>query len=452
MTFLPALLLAAAVDGEAALGHASALAALGPHPWGSPRGRAAAEYVAAQFRDAGLQEVRLQQFESKGVRGINVLGVLRAPGSEFVLVGAHHDSAPDAPGAYDDGGGVGVLVEVARVLAQERSRPRTLVFASFDGEEAWSTRLTTTAGSRHYIASQGPEARQLVAAFVVEMCGWKGGTPVFHPIAYDDPMRPGASVITPGWLLQAASAGARDAGAPIGVGDPYISWIYQPAVRTFRIGLYGDDLSFLQAGHPALFASDSSFSAYYPWYHEPTDTKDKLDAAALARMGQGVLGVVRALGNVKPGPRAEPQWFAAFGQVFGASVLLAVGALSLVPGLLRGLASGGLGLGARLAFSILFALLLWRQPVPALWIFLLPNLLVVVRGGWARVVSLVPALLLLGLGLAAARRGYASGLWLAPWEVALFGLAVLLAVIVPAAPVRSSRSLPRKAPRPGPRR
>jgi hypothetical protein len=109
-------------------------------------------------------------------------------------------------------------------------------------------------------------------------------------------------------------------------------------------------------------------------------------------------------------------------------------------------------LGARLAFSILFALLLWRQPVPALWIFLLPNLLVVVRGGWARVVSLVPALLLLGLGLAAARRGYASGLWLAPWEVALFGLAVLLAVIVPAAPVRSSRSLPRKAPRPGPRR
>jgi hypothetical protein len=210
--------------------------------------------------------------------------------------------------------------------------------------------------------------------------------------------------------------------------------------------------SFLQAGHPALFGSDSSFSAYYPWYHEPTDTKDKLDAAALARMGQGVLGVVRALGNVKPGPRAEPQWFAAFGQVFGASVLLAVGALSLVPGLLRGLASGGLGLGARLAFSILFALLLWRQPVPALWIFLLPNLLVVVRGGWARVDSLGPALLLLGLGLAAARRGYASGLWLAPWEVALFGLAVLLAVIVPAAPVRSSRSLPRKAPRPGPRR
>ena len=50
---LPPLLLAAALDGEAALHHASALAALGPHPWGSPRAPVAAEYVASQFRAAG---------------------------------------------------------------------------------------------------------------------------------------------------------------------------------------------------------------------------------------------------------------------------------------------------------------------------------------------------------------------------------------------------------------
>jgi hypothetical protein len=48
----------AAVDGNAALRHASALASLGPHPWGSPRARAAAAYVAAQLRAAGLSEVR----------------------------------------------------------------------------------------------------------------------------------------------------------------------------------------------------------------------------------------------------------------------------------------------------------------------------------------------------------------------------------------------------------
>ena len=148
MSSLLAALLAASIDGEAALRHASALAALGPHPWGSPRNHAAAEYVAAQLRDAGLTEVRLQEFESQGIRGTNVIGVVRAPDPELVVVGAHHDTAPDAPGAYDDGGGVGVLIEAARAWAREPSRTRTLVFASFDGEEAWSTGKTTTAGSR----------------------------------------------------------------------------------------------------------------------------------------------------------------------------------------------------------------------------------------------------------------------------------------------------------------
>ena len=124
-------------------------------------------------------------------------------------------------------------------------------------------------------------------------------------------------MIAPAWLVRAALEGSREAGAPLGVGDPYLSWLYQPAVRTFRVRLYGDDLSFLQAGHPALFASDSSFSAFYPDYHKPSDTADKLDAAALERMGRGVLGVVRALERVPRGPAEEPHWFAAFGRVVG---------------------------------------------------------------------------------------------------------------------------------------
>src|SRR6266508_3043134 len=99
MSSLLAVLLAASIDGEAALRHASALAALGPHPWGSARNQAAAEYVAAQLREAGLDEVELVAFERDGIRGTNVVATLRAPGEEFVVIGAHHDTAPEAPGA-----------------------------------------------------------------------------------------------------------------------------------------------------------------------------------------------------------------------------------------------------------------------------------------------------------------------------------------------------------------
>ncbi|HEU0105444.1 MAG TPA: M28 family peptidase, partial [Vicinamibacteria bacterium] len=198
----------APVDGNAALRHASALASLGPHPWGSPRARAAAAYVAAQLRSTGLSEVRQEDFEVKAVRGVNVVAVLKGAGPGIVVVGAHHDTAPDAPGAYDDGGGVGVMIEVARVMARRPPPLRTIVFASWDGEEAWSTGVGTTTGSRAYVRSLGPQAREVVAAIVVEMSGWSGGTPVLHPVAYADPLRPGRPVIAPGWLVASVLSGA----------------------------------------------------------------------------------------------------------------------------------------------------------------------------------------------------------------------------------------------------
>jgi hypothetical protein len=430
MSALLGLLLAASIDGEAALRHASALAALGPHPWGSPRDQAAAEYVAAQLREAGLDGVDLQAFERHGVRGTNVVATLRAPGEEFVVIGAHHDTAPEAPGAYDDGGGVGILVEVARVLARDEGRARTIVLASFDGEEAWSTGKGTTAGSRAFVERLGPRARSLVAAFAIEMSGWKRGTPVLQPIAYPDPREKDRAVIAPAWLVRAALSGAREAGSPLGVGDPFLSWLYQPAVRTFRVRLYGDDLSFLQAGHPALFASDSSFSAFYPDYHKPSDTADKLDAAALERMGKGVLGVVQALEHVARGPVEEPDWFAAFGRVVGWPWLLGLGVASLLPGLWRGWRASGLAFGLRIAQAILAGVLLWQRPVPALWLLLLPHVLLPWRRSWwTALLSLAPALTLLAIGASAWWREIVNGVWLAPWEIVVAALALALAFL-----------------------
>ena len=433
MSLLLALALSASIDGQAALGHASALAALGPHPWGSPRNDAAAQYVAAELRGTGLTEVELQGFERHGIRGTNVIATLRGPSEETLVVCAHHDTAPDAPGAYDDGGGVGLLIELARVMAQEPTRTRTIVFASFDGEEAWAVGKGRTAGSREWIERLGPGARRIVAAVAIEMSGWKGGTPVLHPIAYADPRRAGRAVVAPGWLVRTVLAGAREEGAPLGVGDPILSWVYQPTVRAFRARLYGDDLSFLQAGLPAVMVSDSSFSAFYPHYHQATDTADKLDVASLQRMGDGLVGAVRALERAPAGASEDPRWFAAFGQVIGSSVLLAVAATSVLPGLRTGLGGGAPVLLARVAQAGLFGLLFWRHPIPALWVFLLPNLVLPLgRARWATALALSPVVALLTLGTAGWLRGMMSGVWLAPWEIVGAILALSLAFIRPA--------------------
>jgi len=443
MSVALALLLAASIDGEAALRHAKALAALGPHPWGSPRNQAAAEYVAAELRQAGLSAVEAQGFEAHGIRGTNVVATLRGPSDEVVLVCAHHDTAPDAPGAYDDGGGVGVLIEVARAIAAQPLRARTFVFASFDGEEAWATGRGTTAGSRAYIERLGPGARRIVGALAVEMSGWPGGTPLVHPIAYADPRRLGGTVIAPAWLVQTALSGSAAAGSPLGVGDPWLSWVYQPAVRAFRVRLYGDDLSFLQAGIPALMISDSSFSSFYPHYHTASDTADKLDAPALGRVGSAVLGAARAVDRTPGRPASEPTWFAAFGRVFGPLAVLALGAVSVLPGLRAGIATGGPGFGARLLQVALFGVLLWRHPVPALFALLLPNaLLPMGRRRWGIAISLLPLVALVALGVVAWWRGAVAGVWLAPWELgALLGALVLAFLRPPGGrPSRRKRS------------
>ncbi len=423
------LLLAASIDGQAALRHASALASLGPHSWGSPRDEAAALYVAAQLRAAGLDQVELQRFERQGTAGTNVVATLPAPGEEFVLVAAHHDTAPGAPGAYDDGGGVGILIELARVLAAQPRRARSVVFASFDGEEAEVLGKGQTAGSRAYLERLGVRSSALVAVFDLEMCGWPRGRPTLHPIAYPDPRRAGRQVMAPAWLVQAALTGAREAGAQLSLGDPLLSWVYQPAVRTFRVRLYGDDLSFLQAGRAAVMASDSSFSAFDPDYHRATDTADRLDPAALARMGRAALGAVRALEQVPAGPADDAHWFAAFGHVLGWEWILGVGALSVLPVAASGLSGGAFSLTLRFAQAVSFVVLLWRYPLPALWVFLLPNLATPLRRRSGTVfLSLLPALSLVGLGAVAWWRGAVSGVWLAPWEIVLAASALAFAL------------------------
>ena len=426
-------LLAAGIDGAAALQHAARLSAMGPHPWGSAVGRGAAQYVASQLEAAGLRDVRLEEFETKGIRGVNAVGVRPGPARGVIVIAAHHDTAPSAPGAYDDGGGVGVMIEVARAMSRQ-GRGRTILFVSFDGEESWSQGVLC-AGSNAFLERMGARSREIVAALVIEMCGWRGGTPTLLPIAYADPMRPGRTVITPAWLAREAWTGAREGYPGTAFGDRYVSWVYQPAVRAARVQYYGDDVAFAQRGIPALLTSDSSFSAFYPWYHQPEDTADKLDAGALTKMGAAVLGAARRLELAPPPDKPETQWFAAFGHVIERNALLATGALSLLPLLVAVRSAGSLRLLLAVIQAGAFGVLLWREPVIALWSFGLAHFLAPLAARRSvRFAALVPPLALLALAGAASLKGMVHGTWLTTWELALLGVAFLLALVPPPAP------------------
>jgi Peptidase family M28 len=430
MTLVLSLLAAAAVmDGGAAKEHASKLAALGPHPFGSPRSRFAAEYVATQFREVGLEEVRLQDVDARDARGTNVVAVLRAPGAEFIVLAAHHDTVQESPGAYGSGGGVGVLIEAARALARSRDRARTVVFASFDGREPVLDGRGGL-GARAFVQSLGREARPLVGALILDRAGRRGIGPVLETVAYPDPLRPGSTLVAPASLVRAAVLGTRTAGISVAAGDPAWSWLYQAGVRTFRVADAGDDRPFLEGGLPALRISGRRFLAADPKDLLSADTGEHLDADALAATGRALLGVVAVLqSSGKPGA-AETDWFLRFGQVAGRNALLITGLVSLVPGLLLGLKGGRFRLTLWLVQALVFGVLLYRQPVFAVFVFFLWNVLTAFG---PRLLGLalgaLPAMALVLFGALGFTRGLVNGVHLTVFDVVLALAAASLALV-----------------------
>jgi hypothetical protein len=244
--------------------------------FGMPELERAAEFLAAQFREAGLQpggEPAGSYFQTWQARGgeparetvlKNVVGFLPGRKAEWagqsVVVGAHYDHLglgwPDVhredtgrvhPGADDNASGVAVLLELARVLGKTWQPERTVVFVAFSGEEAG--RL----GSQYYVthATRFPVTQSL------------------GMLNFDAVGRLGQNK-----LLILGAASARE--------WPHIfrgaSYVTGAAVEPVASDWGGSDhTSFLDAGVPAVQLS----SGPHGDYHRPTDTVEKIDAQGL---------------------------------------------------------------------------------------------------------------------------------------------------------------------------
>ena len=100
---------------------------------------------------AAINRIRTEAFQRSRVMDflhINVIAELpgKAPGGEFVMLGAHLDSWHGATGATDNGAGSAVVMEVMRILASlDRPLARGVRAALWSGEEQ------CLCGSRAYV-------------------------------------------------------------------------------------------------------------------------------------------------------------------------------------------------------------------------------------------------------------------------------------------------------------
>ncbi len=226
-------------------------------------------------------------------------GVTR-PG-ELVVVGAHHDTVPDTPGADDNGSGLAGLLELGRLLGPCRWEA-TVQLVAFDFEE------TGFHGSRAYVDALRRERRgELRGAIILEMIGYRGEAPESQRIP------PGAR-----WLFRkqvaevnrrgrrgdflVALANRRGAAllrhfvAHAAPAAPDLPLFPLPVPRFAPLpDLYlSDHVPFWRAGLPAVMLTDTAYLRN-PHYHLPSDRLETLDPTFWQQVVAATVAAVAAL-------------------------------------------------------------------------------------------------------------------------------------------------------------
>ncbi len=255
----------------------------------------AAEYIAAQFKSAGLmpggekggyfQTVPIAKGpDGRPTTGANVIGVIPGANADWTgqvaLVTAHYDHLgrgwPEAHrehagalhlGADDNASGVAVLLELARVFASGDKPQRTLVFVAFTGEEAGLL------GARHFVANPLPLPLDKVLGVInLDTVGRAGTGKV--------------SILGTGTATEWPHI-FRGASFVTGVDSASVPGNFEAS----------DQKVFIERGIPAV----QIFTGPHGDYHRPSDTADKVDTAGLVKVATLVREAVAYLGE-RPTP------------------------------------------------------------------------------------------------------------------------------------------------------
>jgi len=226
----------------------------------------------------------------KGGPTSNIIATLRGTNypQEVIIVSCHRDVVPGSPGAEDNGPGIGIMLELARVLSKQKPQ-RTVKFIAFGAEELGLI------GSREYVMQHQEDLGSIMAVINYDVAGegtdflfgtrmgmpypstiTLAATPTptperittrFYFVDLDSPAsiaqqlkrisEPDQIIVdTPNWLMDLGFEVAADLGYTLLPHAPYAS----------------DHMPFLLEGVPAALV------AWWPdeFIHSPDDTLDTL--------------------------------------------------------------------------------------------------------------------------------------------------------------------------------
>lgn len=169
----------------------------GPRVPNSPAQKACGEWIISKMKSYGLQ-VSTQSFEAnrydgKKLQGLNIIASFNPAATKRILIAAHWDARSIADkdsvrkdeaidAANDGASGVGVMIELARLLSQTQDKPAVGVdFVFFDLEDHGEPHdmesgnpLSWALGSQYWAAHLMPENYRPYYGILLDMVGAKG--------------------------------------------------------------------------------------------------------------------------------------------------------------------------------------------------------------------------------------------------------------------------------------
>lgn len=225
--------------------------------------------------------------------GRNVLAFQPGQMPETLVVLAHYDTAKTTyQGAMDDGSGVGVFLELARVLSASPTH-RSLLFVATDGGE-WGM-----LGARDLVRNC-PDRSKIVAALSLDAVAVGN----LAEITLDTVGQMGG--YTPPWLRQVSHLSAKTQSLP--VSEPHG---FREHLERALLLSQTDQGPLLEVGIPAInLGSESSDKArQFAVFHSPQDTIDNLHVSSFGKYGKIAEEIMRTLDGLQVIPRESMEDF-----------------------------------------------------------------------------------------------------------------------------------------------
>ncbi len=297
------------VSGENAFEHVKKLVSFGPRPPGSEALEKSRQYIESELNKHGWQ-VKRQTFKTKTPDGpvefTNLIvrfgpaekreTLFKTPGHGLLC--SHYDTKIfqgfEFVGANDGGSSSGLLIELARALADRPEIAEDIELVFFDGEEAFGTGITKTDGlygSKFY-------AKGLVVVPENERPRWG----ILLDMVGDQDLKIRAGVQIPGVELRAMPIKDQpehkvDSVAVRASLDKMTVWLLKSAEELGHRSKIGISPNYITddhvplnvaAGIPVIDLIDFDFD----YWHTPGDTIDKISAESLEITGQVTLLMV----------------------------------------------------------------------------------------------------------------------------------------------------------------